>query len=161
MRSYEQVPSEQYAPQILIQGCTLLDPEAPGHLRHNQDILLNGQKIQAIGPSGTLKLNPFRIERTIEGQDRLALPGMVNAHTHSLENMLKATSPSLPLELWLVPLFSENIQWNPRFVYLSALLGALEMLKSGTTTVLDHLWTAEGVSLPSLKSKSVKIMTGH
>ncbi len=105
-----------------------------------------------MGPSGTLTLNPLRIEQIIEGKERLALPGMINAHTHSLENMLKATSPSLPLELWLVPLFSDNIQWNPRFVYLSALLGAVEMLKSGTTAVLDHLWTAEGVSLPSLNA---------
>ncbi|HTK06173.1 MAG TPA: amidohydrolase family protein [Ktedonobacteraceae bacterium] len=139
-------------PQILIKDCTLLDPEVPGHLRHHQDILLSGQTIQAIGPSNTLDINPFRIEHTIDGKERLALPGMINAHTHSLENMLKATSPSLPLELWLIPLFSENIQWNPRFVYLSALLGAIEMLKSGTTAVLDHLWTADGVSLPSLNA---------
>jgi 5-methylthioadenosine/S-adenosylhomocysteine deaminase len=139
-------------PQVLIQGCSLLDPEMSDHLRHNQDILLSGQRIVAIGPSNTLDIQPSRLEQIIDGKNRLALPGMINAHTHSLENMLKATSPSLPLELWLVPLFGENIQWNPRFVYLSVLLGAIEMLKSGTTGVLDHLWTADGVSLPSLNA---------
>lgn len=131
---------------ILIQGCTLLAPYEPGHVLHNQDILITGKHIQAIGPGGTLDYNPFRLDRVVEGAGRLAIPGLINAHTHSLENMLKATSPSLPLELWLVPLFSDTVQWSPRFAYLSVMLGAIDMLKTGTTAVLDHLWTTSGVS---------------
>jgi len=130
---------------MLIRGCAVLSPHAPERLLYDQDILISGQRIAAIGPGGTLDLNALRIERIIEGKGRVAIPGLINAHTHSLENMLKASSPSLPLELWLVPLFSGPEKWSPRFVYLSALLGAVEMLKTGTTAVLDHLWTAEGV----------------
>src|SRR5579859_2211476 len=135
------------APHTLIQGCALLSPYEPGRLLRNQDILLVGERIAAVGASGTLELNPLRLDWIIDGEGRVAIPGLVNAHTHSLENMLKATSPSLPLELWLVPLFTDSvIEWSPHFVYLSALLGAVEMLKSGTTAVLDHLWTVAGVS---------------
>ncbi|QBD83169.1 amidohydrolase [Ktedonosporobacter rubrisoli] len=132
-------------PQLLIRGCNLLSPHAQTRLLYNQDILVAGTRIQAVGPSGTLDCNPFRIERIISGEGLIAMAGLVNAHTHSLENMLKATSPSLPLELWLVPLFVDTVKWSPRFVYLSALLGAIEMLKTGTTAVLDHLWTVAGV----------------
>lgn len=135
------------APHVLIQGCALLSPYEPGRLLRDQDILLGGGRIAAVGTSGTLDINPLRLDRTLDGEGRVAIPGLVNAHTHSLENLLKATSPSLPLELWLVPLFTERvIEWSPHFVYLSALLGAIEMLKSGTTAVLDHLWTVSGVS---------------
>ncbi len=52
---------------------------------------------------------------------------------------------TLPLELWLIPLFAGIIDWTLRLVYLSTLLGAIEMLKTGTTAVLDHLWTPDGV----------------
>lgn len=134
------------APHILIRGCALLSPTETGKLLREQDILIVGQHIAAVGASGTLNLNPLRIERIIEGKGRVVIPGLINAHTHSLENMLKASSPSLPLELWLVPLFSGAEHWSPRLVYLSSLLGAVEMLKTGTTAVLDHLWTVEGVS---------------
>ncbi|WP_170142721.1 amidohydrolase family protein [Thermosporothrix hazakensis] len=136
----------QHESLVLIQQCALLSPDAPGHLLPEQDILLQGNRIKAVGASGTLKYNPLLVEKVIEGKNRLAIPGLINAHTHSLENMLKATSPSLPLELWLIPLFGSSITWTPRLAYLSAMLGALEMLKSGTTAVLDHLWTVSGVT---------------
>lgn len=133
------------AKHLLIQHCNLLTPDEPGQLLRDQDILITGQRITAVGPTGSLEYNPLRVEHVIEGTGRVAMPGLVNAHTHSLENLLKASSPSLPLELWLVPLFAEALEWSPRFVYLSSLLGAIEMLKTGTTAVLDHLWTMAGV----------------
>ncbi len=50
MRSHSEILQEQQTTsQILIQGCTLLDPQEPGHLRHNQDILIRGQKISGDG----------------------------------------------------------------------------------------------------------------
>ena len=131
---------------LLIQGCALLSPDEPGKLVRNQDILIREQRVVAIGPSGTLSYNPLRIDRVLRSEGRIAIPGLVNAHTHSLENMLKASSPSLPLELWLVSLFANAMEWSPRLVYLSTLLGAVEMLKTGTTAVLDHLWTGAGVA---------------
>jgi cytosine/adenosine deaminase-related metal-dependent hydrolase len=136
----------------LIHDCSLLAPDKPEKMIHNQDILIAGHRIVAVGASGSLSFNPLRIERVITGEGRLALPGLINSHTHSLENLLKATSPSLPLELWLVPLFADALEWSPRLVYLSTLLGALEMLKTGTTAVLDHLWTGAGVWSPYLNA---------
>ncbi|GER90826.1 5-methylthioadenosine/S-adenosylhomocysteine deaminase [Dictyobacter vulcani] len=131
---------------LLIRGCSLLAPDEPGKLLHDQDILIAGQRIAAVGPTGTLSFNPQRVQRVITGKNRLVVPGLINAHTHSLENLMKATSLSVPLELWLVPLFADTLEWSPNLVYLSTLLGALEMLKTGTTAVLDHLWTNAGVS---------------
>ncbi|GCE23543.1 amidohydrolase family protein [Dictyobacter kobayashii] len=143
---YEDEQQRANLRQLLIRGCTLLAPDEPGKLLHDQDILIVDRYIVAVGPSGTLSFNPMRVERVITGKNRLVLPGLINAHTHSLENLLKATSPSLPLELWLVPLFGDALEWSPHLVYLSTLLGALEMLKTGTTAVLDHLWTSAGVA---------------
>jgi 5-methylthioadenosine/S-adenosylhomocysteine deaminase len=134
------------AKRLLIEGCALLAPGQAGGMLHNQDVLIVGKYIQDCGPSGTLRYDAQEIDQVIDGQGRLAMAGLINAHSHSLENVLQATSPSLPLELWLVPLFSDIIDWSPRLVYLSTLLGAMEMLKTGTTAVLDHLWTPDAVS---------------
>jgi 5-methylthioadenosine/S-adenosylhomocysteine deaminase len=145
-RSYTSFP----APQLLIRGCALLSPAHPGRLLYDQDILIANQRIVAVGPTGSLAYMLSSLDHIIDGSGHIVLPGLINAHTHSLENLLKATSPSLPLELWLVPLFADVFEWSPRLVYLSSLLGALEMLKSGTTGVLDHLWTTAGVAAPYL-----------
>ncbi len=133
-------------PPLLIEGCALLTPGAQGNLLLNQDILIVGSRIQAVGPTGTVSLDPAGEGIVLQGKGLLAIPGLINAHTHSPENLLKATSPSLPLELWLVPLFAGLLEWSPRLVYLSAMLGATEMLKTGTTAVLDHIWTVAGVA---------------
>jgi 5-methylthioadenosine/S-adenosylhomocysteine deaminase len=137
---------ETEARWLLIEGCALLAPGEAGGMLYNQDVLIVGKYIQDCGPSGTLRYDAREIDQVIEGKGQLAMAGLINAHSHSLENVLRATSPSLPLELWLVPLFSNIIDWSPRLVYLSTLLGAIEMLKTGTTAVLDHLWTPAGVN---------------
>lgn len=131
---------------ILIRNCTLLAPQEPTGLLSNRDVFITGQHIQSIGASDTLVLPPEMNYRIIEGRDKLAMPGLINAHTHSPENVLKATSPSLPMELWSIALYGDFLQWTPRLTYASALLGAVEMLKTGTTAVLDHLWTVDGLS---------------
>lgn len=128
---------------VLIRDCALLAPDMPGRLLQHQDVLIAGSRILAVGPTGTLASKD--IGMLLEGRGKVVIPGLINAHTHSPENLLKATSPSLPLELWLIPLFTGITDWTPRLVYLSAMLGAIEMLKSGTTAVLDHLWTPDGV----------------
>jgi len=133
-------------PSLLIEGCALLAPGAQGNLLLNQDILIVGSHIRAVGPTGTVSLDPAGEGMVLQGKGLLAVPGLINAHTHSPENLLKATSPSLPLELWLVPLFTGLLEWSPRLVYLSVMLGATEMLKTGTTAVLDHIWTVAGVA---------------
>ncbi len=131
---------------LLIHDCTLLVPQEQAGLLPHQDILIREDRIQAIGPTGTIVPDALWKGTVLEGQGRLAIPGLINAHTHSPENVLKATSPSLPLELWLIPLYASIVEWTPRLAYLSALLGAVEMLKTGTTAVLDHLWTVNGVA---------------
>ena len=142
-------PSPQGAPApLLIQKTSLLSPTEPGGLVLDQDILIVDKHIRAIGHTGTLAFEKAEDVTIIEAQGHIAIPGLINAHTHSTDNLLKATSPSLPLELWLVPLFSGIEEWTPRMVYLSALLGAVEMLKGGTTAVLDHLWTPDAGTAP-------------
>ncbi|GCE50828.1 cytosine/adenosine deaminase-related metal-dependent hydrolase [Thermosporothrix hazakensis] len=135
-------PDEQ--PTLLLQNCTLL-PDAGGQgLRASLDISIVGQMIQQIGPAGSIPVSDHT--RVIDASGMLAVPGLLNGHTHSPENLLKATIPPLPLELWGLTLFSSFVEWTPRLTYLSTLLGAIEMLKGGTTATLDHLWTADGIA---------------
>jgi len=77
-------------------------------------------------------------ERHIDATGHLLMPGLVNAHFHSSANHLKGSLDGLPLEIFM--LFetpADGARNDPRAAYVSTLLGAVEMLKSGVTTVLD------------------------
>ena len=70
----------------------------------------------------------------IGGDDFVVLPGFVNAHHHVGLTPLQLGAPDLPLELWA------NYRLGARRVdiYLDTLYSALELVRSGVTTV-QHL----------------------
>lgn len=83
-------------------------------------------------------LAPQAGDRVIDAAGHLLMPGLVNAHFHSSVNAMKGTLDSLPLEVFMLyesP--SDGAPADPRAAYVRTMLGALEMIRTGTTTVLD------------------------
>ncbi|HEY6962430.1 MAG TPA: amidohydrolase family protein [Gaiellaceae bacterium] len=70
---------------------------------------------------------------------------MVNAHAHSNENWFRGLWDNLPLEPWM--LFSYPVLAAPAQsadeIYVRTLLGGIELLRSGATTVVDFLYDGE------------------
>lgn len=100
------------------------------------DIVIEGAAIAEVRASG--RHTP--VGEVIDASDCLVVPGMVNGHHHSHEHFHKGRYDSLPLELWMnfvrplkpVPVTAEQ-------VYLRTLVGAIEAVRSGTTTIVDDL----------------------
>ncbi|MEC4804184.1 MAG: amidohydrolase [Jaaginema sp. PMC 1079.18] len=107
------------------------------------DVRIEGDRITAIAPD----LDP--VGEVIDGQNKLLLPGFVNAHTHSSEMWQRGMIPLYPLELWIEELH-EFSPLHPKQIYLSALLTATETLLSGGTCVVDHLVWIPGKELESV-----------
>ena len=74
----------------------------------------------------------------IDGTDKLATAGFVNAHTHVSMTLLRSYADDMKLMDWL-----ENKIWpieakmKKEDIYWGAMLGIAEMIKSGTTTFAD------------------------
>ena len=102
------------------------------------DVLIEHDRIAQV--ADRLEANSAEV-RVIEARDHLLAPGFVNAHAHSTEILDKGRYEALPLELWMLytypPLQRRHL--NPRLCYLRTLLGALEMVKAGATTIQDDL----------------------
>lgn len=75
-----------------------------------------------------------------DGGDGYLLPGFVNTHTHLQQAVLRGVGEGLPLLEWLRCVGEHTVAANPEQTYLSALAGGLELLRSGVTTVVEHLW---------------------
>jgi 5-methylthioadenosine/S-adenosylhomocysteine deaminase len=121
---------------LIITGCDVL--VRPGDLRERVDLLIEEGVIARMVPTGSEPL-PDGVPR-LAGAGHLAMPGLVNAHTHSPENSLRGAGEGLPLEMWLARMFGTSGRFEPEDHYACALFGALEMLRTGTTGVVDHLW---------------------
>ena len=107
------------------------------------DVQIEDGKIAAIAP----QLPTSGI--VVDGQNKLLLPGFINAHTHSSEMWQRGLIPPGPLELWLAELYDFS-PLDPEQVYLSALGTAVETLLSGATSVVDHLVLIPGQELAAV-----------
>ena len=121
---------------LLIHRATYLLRDAR-RIERDVDLLIEGNRIAAVGRD--LPVPPGA--ETIDAQGCAVIPGLVNAHTHLYQNFLKGTGAGLKLVDWcqavLFPMvdviLQEQLAGNGRIGYLWSALGALEMIRAGTT----------------------------
>jgi len=130
--------SLQAGTTLLIKGGRALTPGSDWHQPPSVDIAIAGDTIAGVADAYAVQGHPA-IE-VIDARDHLVLPGFVNAHYHSHDVLAKGTLEEVPLESWR--LYVLPPQYPPRSVeeiYARTLLGALECLRSGMTTIQDML----------------------
>jgi 5-methylthioadenosine/S-adenosylhomocysteine deaminase len=124
---------------LWISGARVLLPGGDWHQPEVADIAIAGDIIVGIAPR--YELGPDRAPpEMLDARGHLVLPGFVNAHYHSHDVLAKGTLEEVPLEQWR--LFALPAQYPPRSlaeVRARTLLGAIECLRSGMTTVQDML----------------------
>ena len=102
-------------------------------------ILIEGDKIEAVGT--TDQIGP-RAERSIDVGGRLIIPGLTNAHHHLYSSLAVGLEPVGPTGSFIEIL--ENLWWrldgvlDEESVYISALVGIVDSVKHGVTTIFDH-----------------------
>ncbi len=121
-----------------IAGGQVIVPDGDLHQPAVADILIADGAIVAVGPDLAAPAAEHAGCRRIDATDRLVLPGFVNAHYHSHDVLAKGTLEEEPLETWrLLALPPQYPKRSREEIKVRTLLGALECLKSGMTTVQD------------------------
>jgi 5-methylthioadenosine/S-adenosylhomocysteine deaminase len=123
---------------LLLKGGQVLAHGADWHDPPQLDIAVAGDRIVGVAPAYAASgAQPVEV---IDARGHLVLPGFINAHYHSHDVLAKGTLEEVPLETWR--LYALPPQYPPRSseeVYARTLLGALECLRSGMTTIQDML----------------------
>ncbi|KAA9366962.1 amidohydrolase family protein [Ochrobactrum quorumnocens] len=125
--------------QTIIKNATVLTMCAQhGSRPFEGDLLIENGQISAIGQN--LAASPDAT--VIDGRNRLVMPGLINAHTHSSETFFRGRYEGMPLEIWL--LYAYPLLMGPvideRLLYLRSLLLAMESLRNGVTTICDDFF---------------------
>jgi cytosine/adenosine deaminase-related metal-dependent hydrolase len=121
--------------RILIRGGQVYDHEGDVHKPAVADILIEDDKILSVGPN----LAPDGVHEVIDASGRLIVPGLINAHYHSHDVLCRGLFEELPLEIWLLYTLPMGGDRSKEEVRARTLVGALECLRCGITTVQDML----------------------
>ncbi|WP_333826660.1 amidohydrolase family protein [Pararhodobacter sp.] len=101
--------------------------------RVSEDILIEDGRIVAVGRD----LGPA--DTVIDGQDMIAIPGLVDAHLHSWETGLKAIGCDWRKGEYLRDVFAGlSTYFGPEDNYIATLAAGLSRIDSGVTTLLDY-----------------------
>lgn len=93
-----------------------------------------------VGPAGTVVPTPADEIRHLPGH--LVIPGLVNAHGHAVQTLYKGTQEGRPLELWRQYIKGRDRCIDGGDIRAGVLLSAVELLRSGCTTTLEHFYSA-------------------
>lgn len=98
-----------------------------------KDILIIGNKIAQIAD----KINIYADE-IIDGKNKAVLPSFFNGHTHLAMTLFRSLADDMPLKTWLEEkIWPLEAKLTEEDVYWGAKLACLELIRSGTTTVID------------------------
>jgi len=128
---------------ILIRGCTILPMEDGRDIERGLIAVKDGEILYVGKETGAPRI---RAEKVMDGRGKVAMPGLINCHTHLPMTVFRGVAEDQELNRWL----SETIwpleaKLKPKDVYDGSLLGCLEMIKSGTTCFADMYFCEERV----------------
>ncbi|MBQ9378041.1 MAG: amidohydrolase [Schwartzia sp.] len=117
--------------KTLIRGAHVLLPD--GSVKQ-KDILAEGEKITKVGDVP----EDLAADRLVDGKGKLAVPGFVNAHTHASMTLLRSYADDMNLMDWLQnKIWPIEAKMKKKDIYWGAMLAAVEMIRTGTTTFAD------------------------
>ncbi|WP_330184760.1 amidohydrolase family protein [Nocardia sp. NBC_01503] len=118
-----------------------------------QDVVVEDGRIIAIGPGAA---DPARDSPRVDGSGGHLIPGFVNTHTHLQQSILRGAGEGLPLLEWLHCVGEFTVAATPEQTYLAALAGGLELLRSGVTTVVEHMWPSPSEQVPAAALRALR-----
>jgi 5-methylthioadenosine/S-adenosylhomocysteine deaminase len=123
--------------KTLLRGGLVVSFATPQPLSE-QDILIDDATIIDLGGPGTF--DGISVDRTLDVSDCLVMPGLVNTHQHEWYLLGRGLGDNKLLERWIwESMFPLRAQLTPEDFRVASELAALDMIRGGTTTCVNHL----------------------
>lgn len=127
---------------------------------HSHDVWIEADKVAAILPSGCCDVPPGC--EVIDARNAIVMPGFVDSHRHLWQTTLRGMCSDM-----IAPEYRHQVRealvrfFRPEDVYAATLVGALELIDCGITTVLDwvHILNSpehSDASLAALRSSGIR-----
>lgn len=125
---------------LIIDDAKLLNIVEKRTAEKNQSIVIHEGKILKIGGKEGIH-QEFLPKKSLSAEGKLVLPGFINTHCHLFQTFMRGLGKDLTFIQWMnnsVRLMMPNM--DEEAIYLSAMVGCLESVRSGMTTIVDFMY---------------------
>ncbi len=123
---------------LLVLNATVVTMDKERRILTNAGIAVKADKIIAIAGTDSLKAT-YTSKKVLDGTNRFLFPGLINTHNHFFQVLLKGLGKDLKLMDWLEASIQKAFaRISHEDIWLATVMGCIEQLKSGVTTVLDY-----------------------
>lgn len=145
-------------PTTLIENITAVTMNPSRDILYDVSIAIQGDRIVALGAVADLHADYPNAQR-LNARGKLALPGLINCHTHIPMSLQKGITLAIPDGLYRV-MWPVEKNLTPEDVYIGALAGGAEALLGGSTTIVDHYFHAEQIA-HAVTKLGLRAVVGH
>jgi cytosine/adenosine deaminase-related metal-dependent hydrolase len=120
-------------PRIRIKGATIVSMDSTLGVIESGDVLIDNGKIVAVGRN----VGSWAVME-IDGRGMIAMPGFINGHIHLWQTALRGVAADWTLDHYFGVLIGQVVKlYTPQDAYIGNLVGALDQINSGVTTLFD------------------------
>src|SRR5499427_2449507 len=119
---------------VVLRGGTVLTLDDAHHVLSGADVLVQGERIAAVGPR--LEAPDGALE--IDASGGIVMPGMIDTHRHMWQTAMRAYGADWTLTQYFVWYYLEHgKQFRPEDIHIGNLISGWESLEAGVTTTVD------------------------
>lgn len=125
---------------LLITGGTVITMDPERRIIDRGAVAIEGQRINAVGPAAEVETREAA-RRRIDASGKVVFPGLINTHTHLFQTLLKGPADDRQLEDWFRSIVGPAAcALTEEDCYRATVVGCLEAIRSGTTTLKDFMY---------------------
>jgi 5-methylthioadenosine/S-adenosylhomocysteine deaminase len=128
----------------MIENAVILTVNPKNEVITNGGVVIADNMITTVAKMDQLK--DYSADEVIDAKGMVVMPGFVNSHTHLSMTLFRGVADDVPGINWLPIIWSIEKNINEEHCYIGALLGCLEMIKTGTTCFADQYWHMDKVA---------------
>ncbi len=132
---------------LIVNGDHVVTMDPDGNVYRGAAIAIDEGIIVAIGPAAEIE-SQYRATESLQGKNRVVLPGLVNGHSHAAMTLLRGVADDLALMDWLQNyIFPAEVEFvDTEFVRIGTELACWEMIRGGTTTFVDMYYYPDTIA---------------
>ena len=132
---------------LIIDGRYVVTMDSSNTIIQNGAVAIDEGIIVAVGASSEIHAAHSAVQ-TIDGDDRIVMPGLVNGHSHAAMTILRGVADDLALMEWLNNyIFPAEVEFvDAEFVRIGTELACWEMIRGGTTTFVDMYYYPDTIA---------------
>jgi 5-methylthioadenosine/S-adenosylhomocysteine deaminase len=125
---------------ILLKNATILTLGSSDRIVERGYVVIEGDRIAEVSSMASLD-ESSRYDETVDCSERLLMPGLVNAHTHTPMTLFRGLAEDvslLTMDGWYNTIRLLELVMTPDMVPASVEVACAEMIRTGTTTFADQ-----------------------